>query len=163
MSSTHNRTNITGSQLETAIMTVLINKGFNVVSFKDWEKDQQAYGSELLLRNVPFETIYGHRGKTEFLLKSQKHQRSIRIECKWQQVAGSVDEKLPYLYLNAVEKMPEREIILLIDGPGWKSGALEWIRKAIRDFKYADVFNHGKQIHLFNLSEFFAWANRTFY
>jgi hypothetical protein len=34
--------------------------------------------------------------------------RRKNIECKWQQVSGSVDEKLPYLYLNCIEAMPEK-------------------------------------------------------
>lgn len=158
----HNKTNITGNQLETAIMTVLVNKGFELVAFKDWQNNPQNYGDELLLKNVPFTTIYGHQGKTEFLLKSVKYNKQIRIECKWQQVAGSVDEKLPYLYLNAVEKMPEKEIILLIDGPGWKPGAIDWIRNAVQNNQYSNVFNNGKEITVFNLSEFFAWANQEF-
>ena len=159
--SSHNKTNITGGQLETAVMTVLVNKGFEAVLFRDYDRNPELFSKELLLKNVPYETIYGHRGKTEFLLISEKHDKKIRIECKWQQVAGSVDEKLPYLYLNAVEKMPEQEIILLIDGPGWKAGALGWIKRAVQNNQYTDIFNQ-KKIHILTLSEFFAWANEVF-
>ncbi len=71
--------------------------------------------------NVPFTTIYQHGGNTEFRLISERYNMDIRIECKWQQVAGSVDEKLPYLYLNCIEAMPEKHIIIIIDGDGWKN------------------------------------------
>ncbi len=95
--------NITRNQLEVAVKTVLSGKGFQIVNYRVWEKDTANYRKELLLENVPFKTIYEHKGNTEFLLHSDKYNLHIRIECKWQQVAGSVDEKLPYLYLNSIE------------------------------------------------------------
>jgi hypothetical protein len=49
---------------------------------------------------------------------SKAHGVHVRIECKWQQSAGSVDEKLPYLYLNAIESMPEDHVIIVYGGGG---------------------------------------------
>ena len=72
---------------------------------------------------------------------------------KWQQSQGSVDEKFPYLYLNCIQAMPEREIILLIDGNGYKPGALAWLKQAVAS-------QDAKLIHVFNLVEFLVWANR---
>ena len=157
------KTNITGNQLEMTVKTVLASKGFEIVSYIDWNKKAENYTDELLLVNVPFVTIYGHKGKTEFLLKSKKYNLELRIECKWQQVAGSVDEKLPYLYLNAIEAMPEKDIIILIDGEGWKAGAIQWLKEAVEGNKYTTVFNHGKNIRIFTITEFFTWANNTFH
>jgi hypothetical protein len=156
------KTNITGNQLEITVKTVLLAKGFELVNFSEWIKNPDAYSHELLLSNAPFTTIYGHKGKTEFLLKSEKYGFDIRIECKWQQVAGSVDEKLPYLYLNAIEAMPEKDIIILIDGEGWKAGAIQWLKMAIEDNMYTNVFNHGKNIRVLSITEFFTWVNNTF-
>ena len=65
--------NTTGNQLEIAVLTVLSNKGFEIEMYRVWEKNPEKYGSELLLKNVPFETIYGHKGNTEFLLISKKY------------------------------------------------------------------------------------------
>ncbi|HOF99133.1 MAG TPA: hypothetical protein PLD44_07095, partial [Paludibacteraceae bacterium] len=127
---------ISGNQLEVAVKTVLIGKGFELVKYRDWEKNQEKYGKELLLENVPFTTIYEHNGNTEFLLISEKYELKIRIECKWQQVGGSVDEKLPYLYLNTIEAMPEETIMILIDGSGWKTGAIKWLKDAVKQKKY---------------------------
>ena len=42
-----------------------------------------------------------------------------------------MDEKFPYLYLNCIQAMPEREIILLIDGNGYKPGALAWLKQLL--------------------------------
>lgn len=156
------KTNITGNQLEITVKTVLLAKGFELVNFSEWIKSPDNFGCELLLSNAPFTTIYGHKGKTEFLLKSEKYGFDIRIECKWQQVAGSVDEKLPYLYLNAIESMPEKDIIILIDGDGWKAGAIQWLKTAIEGNKYTNVFNHGKNIRVLSITEFFTWVNNTF-
>lgn len=49
------------------------------------------------------------------------------VEVKWQGVFGSVDEKLPYLALNIEQRFPFRTIVV-IDGSGWKRGAIDWLR-----------------------------------
>lgn len=154
--------NISGNQLEIAVQTVFLNKGFEIEMYRKWHKKPENYGRELLLKNVPFETIYGHRGNTEFLLISDRYKLKIRIECKWQQSAGSVDEKLPYLYLNTIEAMPEKDIMILIDGDGFKAGAKTWLRNAVKDKLYTDENNNGKNLMIFSLAEFFTWANKTF-
>lgn len=156
------KTNITGSQLEKAVQTVLLEKGFEIEMYRKWKANTDSYGKELLLKNVPFTTIYGHRGNTEFLLLSEKYNLKIRIECKWQQSSGSVDEKLPYLYLNTIEAMPEKDIMILIDGDGFKPGAKIWLKNAIEQKLYTSEENCDINIRVFSLTEFFTWANNTF-
>ena len=156
------KSNMSGNQLEVAVKTVLTGKGFELVKYRVWEKNQEKYGKELLLENVPFTTVYDHHGNTEFLLISEKYEFKIRIECKWQQVSGSVDEKLPYLYLNTIEAMPENSIMILIDGSGWKAGAIKWLKDAVKQKKYTTEENKHKEILVFSLTEFFTWANKTF-
>ena len=155
------KTNITGTQLEKAVQTVLSGKGFQIEMFRKWKMNPENYGKELLLKNVPFTTIYGHGGNTEFLLLSEKHNLQIRIECKWQQSAGSVDEKLPYLYLNTIEAMPEKDIMILIDGDGFKQGAKTWLRNAVNKKLYTNDSNKNTNVMVFSLAEFFACANNT--
>lgn len=125
-------------------------------------KEKRKLWGRLLLENVPFVTVYEHKGNTEFLLISKKYNLRIRIECKWQQSAGSVDEKLPYLYLNTIEAMPEKSIMILIDGGGWKTGAIKWLKDAVKQNKYTIKANKDKQILVFNLADFFTWTNKTF-
>ena len=91
---------------------------------------------------------------------SKKYGCTIRIECKWQQVAGSVDEKYPYLYLNCVEKMPEKDIIILLDGGGYKKEARAWLESAIKEKKYQP--DPDKNILLFDIKEFMIWVNNRF-
>ena len=138
-----------GNILEQQVRQAFASHGFREVAFAEYEK--LASGStlpgvpvpDLLVRRVPYQSIYGHRGVTEFLAVSASRGLAIR----------SVDEKFPYLYLNCIQAMPEREIILLIDGNGYKPGALAWLKQAVAS-------QDAKLIHVFNLVEFLVWANR---
>lgn len=163
--------NRSGRTLEATIIGTLQSKGFKCVSYREYsnyvkkheqEKADQKYGTELLLKNVPFVTIYGHNGKTEFLLVSAKYNLRTRIECKWQQSSGSVDEKFPYVYLNCLEAMPEDHVIIVVDGGGAKREAVNWLKRAAEEKRYTGEENSKKVIQVFNLAEFLAWANRVF-
>jgi len=156
------RTTASGNLLEQTVKTVCKQKGFTILKYSDWKQNPEKYSAELLLTNVPYETIYKHAGKTEFLLKSARYGLEIRIECKWQQVAGSVDEKLPYLYLNSLEAMPEKHIVVVIDGKGWKKGAIPWLKEAAAKRKYTTPATADKKIEVLSLAEFMTWANNTF-
>lgn len=151
-----------GKVLESTVESTFSSKGFEIVNYRKWNKKKDSYSSELLLKNCPFVNIYSHDGNTEFLLLSEKYDCRIRIECKWQQSSGSVDEKFPYLYLNCIEAMPEKEIVLIVDGGGAKHGAVEWLKSAIGNKKYTSAENQDKTIHVFTLSEFIQWANIRF-
>lgn len=58
--------------------------------------------------------------------------------------------------------MPEKEIMILIDGAGWKEGAIEWLKSAVKERKYTTKENNAKVIKVFSLAEFFTWANNIF-
>lgn len=157
-----NLANRSGNTLEKAVTGTLESKGFEVLMYRDWKRHPEKYGKELLLKNVPYKSIYNHDGNTEFLLKSEKYKLEIRIECKWQQSSGSVDEKFPYLYLNCIESMPEAEIILIVDGEGFRKGAVEWLKDAARSKRYTTDKSRLKDIKVFNLSDFLKWTNEQF-
>ena len=103
---------------------------------------------------MPFTSIYKHNARTEFLVISKKNNFRIRIECKWQQSSGSVDEKLPYLFLNAKDCMPEKDVMIIIDGKGWKEGAIPWLKEAVKNIEE-------KNIMVFSLTEFITWGNKV--
>jgi hypothetical protein len=154
-----------GKVLETTVESTLKAKGFEIVMFRDWQRMQDAYSDNVLLKHCPFTNIYNHVGYTEFLLKSKTYQGTqgaIRIECKWQQSSGSVDEKFPYLYLNCIEAMPEKQIMIVVDGNGARSGAVSWLKDAAKYKKYTTGENKDKEIRVFSLMEFIQWANSTF-
>ena len=118
------KANQTGHRLEDKVEK-LITTHLDVVSRKySQTKDR----TNVLLKHVPYTNIYGStRCRSEFVLCYKS--RRIRIECKYQQSAGSVDEKLPYLFMNFTQSIPEEEAIIVIEGNGFKKGAKEWLRK----------------------------------
>ena len=75
-------------------------------------------------------SIYNTSRNVDFLVMNQeKFPDGLIIECKWQQSAGSVDEKFPFLYFNIMKcKVPT---IVLMDGGGYKPSALEWLKSMI--------------------------------
>ena len=126
--------------------------------------------NKILIKHIPYKTIYGHKGKTEFLIIDSD--RSIRIECKHQDVAGSKIEALPYLYLNAVECFPEDEIILLFSGKFYEApkpdnysvkrqsqwGCTDWLRNACDSGLYLPEGSK-KIIKFMFYPEFKNWLN----
>ncbi|WP_447531273.1 PD-(D/E)XK nuclease superfamily protein [Legionella pneumophila] len=154
--------NSSGGVLEGLVEFALTKKGFTVVRYKDWRLNPSSYSEELLLKNVPYEGLYKHASATEFVLMSKAYNLNTRIECKWQQVSGSVDEKLPYLFLNCSEKMVEPHIIILLDGGGAKPGAIEWLRDAWEKFKLKEATTTKRKIDLMSMTEFVQWVNSVF-
>jgi len=150
--------NHSGRTLEGIVRGALTAVGLVPVSHREWQKSPELFGSELLLQNVPYDTIYGHRGNTEFLAQSKKHNVNARIECKWQQSTGSVDEKFPYLFLNCVNQMKEPLVILLCDGGGAKPGALHWLRHACNSFTLEEKTKSKRVIELMSTTDFISWV-----
>lgn len=150
-----------GRILERTVVPTFEAHGFEVVAYSAWSKKPANYGTELLLKHVPYTTIYNQKGYTEFLIKSERFALNIRIECKWQQSSGSVDEKLPYLYLNCIETMPETDIIIIAGGGGMKPGAIPWLKEAVDQKKYVRLGMPDKNIQVFSIDEFIGWANKT--
>lgn len=154
--------NSSGNTLEQTIAATMVSKGFDVVHYRAWKQAPHRYGSELLLRNVPYQSIYGHAAKTEFVIHSERRQLDVRVECKWQQVSGSVDEKFPYFYINCLEGMPENHVIIVLDGGGAKPGAVAWLRNTCASRLYRSLSNESKRIEVMSLREFLIWANGIF-
>ena len=144
---------VTGKAFEDAIEGILRLKGFVVVAYSDWREAEihRAKHPKFLIKRVPYKSIFGHRAFMEFLLIHGE--RQILIESKHQKWNGSTDEKLPYIYLNALKNLPEREMILVLSGNGWKPGAVEWIRRKADE---TDGF------FVMSLDEFVRWASRVF-
>ena len=150
-----------GNVLERTVVPVFEAHDFEIVRYRDWLKQPEAYGTELLLKHVPYTNIYGAQGYTEFLAKSERLALNVRIECKWQQSRGSVDEKFPYLYLNCMEAMPETDIIIIAGGGGMRPGALPWLKEAVRQKRYRLPDAPEKNVQVFSIDEFLRWTNRT--
>ncbi len=141
--------NLTGNRLENFVEYILVEKGYKFI-------DKKKFKSEIHLEKPIYskqyslgKTIYETPCNCDFILyHPDKQKECLIIECKWQQVGGSVDEKYPYLIANIQDKYPHKTILLL-DGGGYKKGAEEWIRQQVSD----------NLINVFNMSEFQKWTN----
>ncbi len=145
--------NKTGKVLESTVENTCAQHGFISLKYADYAALGHPLDGDYLVRDVPYTSIYGHKGKTEFLLISAKRSLRVRIECKWQQASGSVDEKFPYLFENC-KIMPEPCVIILIDGGGYKPQALDWLKNAAGACQEKDI-------RVFGLRDFLIWANTT--
>ncbi len=120
---------VSGRQLEVQIEVNLRNLGLEIIQSKNWNEARLYREPSLtaVVKNVRYKSIYGHRPRVEFLLLDEG--RRFLIEVKRQRVAGSVDEKLPYVYENALLNLKSGyDFILVIEGEGWKPGAIKWIK-----------------------------------
>lgn len=52
--------------------------------------------------------------------------------------------------------MPEKHIVVVIDGKGWKTGAIPWLKEAAANRKYTTSANSDKKIEVLSLTEFMA-------
>jgi hypothetical protein len=140
-----------GKWLEDIVEREFFQRGFLVRDYCDDQDNTDLFSPNRLVRNVPYTSIYGCSARSEFLIVSDVMMRRVRIECRMQASSGSVDEKMPYLLLNAKEAMPENEVMLLLGGDGARAKAVDWLRRQARA-----VAN--KQIHVLTINEFPNWA-----
>ena len=87
-----------------------------------------------------------------YIIGSVANSSGLIIECKWQNSSGSVDEKLPYVNLNIQHCYPAPALVL-IDGGGMKSGAINWLKTQVNTNK--------NLLAVYDLSSFIAWANNN--
>lgn len=168
------RANRNGRIGEETLEPTFIANGYQVMPYSEYKKNQKKFESgkstvdldtvpRLILKQVPYTTIYGQKGKTEFVIYKRDNPnnvRIIRVEVKWQQSAGSVDEKYPYVYLNSVYAYPEQEIVVIIDGNGYKPGALQWLKDKVDERWLIDPEDAERKIKVMNISEFIAFFNQ---
>ncbi|WP_250311938.1 PD-(D/E)XK nuclease superfamily protein [Rickettsia endosymbiont of Oedothorax gibbosus] len=94
--------------------------------------------------------IYNTVWQCDFILyHPTKHFNCLFTESKWQQSSGSADEKYPYIILN-IKKQSVYNTIIIIDGDGYKKGALQWLKNQV----------YGNLKGVFSMSEFTTWTNK---
>lgn len=99
-------------------------------------------------------SIYGHPLKVDVDVDPRAgFPGGLVIECKWQQSAGSADEKFPYVVENIRSgQFGSRRVVVVIASTGFKAGAVRWLRlQQLAEPRLAGVFN---------LEEFMAWVAR---
>lgn len=142
--------NYTGSVLEKFVGDRLVERGYQFV-------DRTKFKAAMYLEQPIYSTqvdigasIYGTKRKCDFIIyHPELWPEGLVIECKWQQIGGSVDEKFPFTVHNIKEQSPYRTVLLL-GGGGYKRSAEEWVRNQVDD----------KLLHVFNMSQFQSWVNK---
>ena len=154
--------NRNGKMVEESLVPIFRRDGFDIFS----EKSVLQYPETLcgldkyILTDVKYTSIYGSdKSRTEYLIVY--YDRRIRVEVKFQVSNGSVDEKYPYVLLNAIDAFPENEVILIVDGGGYKPGARQWLQDKI-DEDWLQFREKGKNIKLMTVSEFISYFSREF-
>lgn len=116
-------------RLETRVQHLFEDRSIETIRATDWSEarlyEEPALTAVVL--DAPYASIYGHRARIEFLMLDDGQR--ILIETKRQYSSGSTDEKLPYVFENARMNIAQGfDFILVMEGDGWKPGAVEWIR-----------------------------------
>ena len=154
--------NRNGGMVEQALMPIFLGCGFKIFSEKEVKNNPTLIDglNKYILTNVGYVSIYGsNKSRTEYLIVYID--RRIRVEVKFQASAGSVDEKYPYMMLNGIYAYPEKEVIFLVDGGGYKQGARKWLQDQI-DNDWLEYKSTGKSIKLMNIGEFIAYFTKEF-
>lgn len=107
----------------------------------------------MVVKNFPYEHIYGHIARTDYLLINKQTNRRIRIDCSWQKAAGGAEWKFPCMYLNSIFGYKEYETIFVIDGGGSQPRARRWLRRVAREKWLVDEA-HPKLVRVMTLAEF---------
>lgn len=155
--------NKNGRVFENMMLPIFKDAGFEIFTEGDLSKPKvQALITKLqryVIKNASYTTIYKEGGRTEFVIVDGI--RRIRVEAKYQAAPGSVDEKYPYMLLNGIYQYPEKEIIFVVDGGGYKAGARKWLEEHIKE-NWLDYKSNGKTIKLMSIVEFADWFNHEF-
>ena len=133
-------------------------------------KFDQAQGltGRYVIRGYRHNSLYGTRGNKEalivasepsvdemFVLDDGGAQRVI-VEAKWQETSGSVDEKLPYIWLAAQES-PILNWVVVLDGAYWRSGRGAIAKQWLTDRSTGD----GRRFVVVNRKEFVELADKA--
>jgi hypothetical protein len=154
------RANRSGHVLETTVEGTLQGHKYFKVGAKGRKQQDREYllTSNLLpkryARNVYIGTgIYQNDLYADFyIVGSPIISSGLIIECKWQQITGSVDEKYPYLNLNIKESYPDPTIVV-IGGKAMRAGAITWFKK--------QVSCNPNLLAVYDLDSFVAWTNKN--
>lgn len=141
-----------GHILKNKLEDLFEEQGYMVVPHSVYKKKSNL-PNKLVVKNFPFQSIYGHKGRTDFLLMNDKLGHRVRIDCRWQQSSGSADAKFPYMYLNCIFGYKESEVIFIIDGGGSQPRARRWLRKAADNHWLVDK-EHLKDIQVMTFAQF---------
>ena len=94
--------------------------------------------------------IYNKVRRVDFVLFHPRlYSDGLVIQCKWQAVSGSVEEKYPFEVLSL--EQGELDAVIVLDGGGFSDGAEQWLKSQA---------GRNRLKHVFTLGEFQRFASR---
>ena len=141
--------NKSGQRLEDFVASILEEHDYRFIErdkFFPMQKMQQAIYTRQYETNID---IYGRKRTVDFILYHPAlYQNCLVIQCKWQAVSGTVEQKYPFEVLNITQD--GYDTIIILDGRGYSQGARQWL------------LNQAGKLHLkyvFDQSEFQRFAS----
>ena len=112
--------NKSGLTWEAWVKTLAVEENFEILNYrlnKSYQVPPQR--RRVIWTHVPYKTIFHNtknpsNASTEYVVECNGEK--VRIECKWQSGPGTVDEKYPFMYLNAVLTMEEDTVVFALGG-----------------------------------------------
>ncbi len=147
---------------------------------------QQEFGvipPRYYIRNATYNSLltkkgkeYGvmrQKGKTDFKIVSKKAKETkefpdvkkgldLRIECKYQNVKGSAEFKLPWTVMN-LQYGPLTDSILIAEGAKFDPVLLKIIKEMCSEkITWTGGLKESRKVHLMDFEQFQDWCNRAF-
>jgi len=98
-------------------------------------------------------SIYGHKLRADLVVDPRpKLPLGLVIECKWQDAAGSVDEKFPYVVENIRANAYGHPVVIIVGGGKAKPGAVRWLAM--------QQLAESRLLGVFSIEEFMTWVAR---
>ena len=149
-----------GKTLEDVIRCLKL-KRFTIITHADFIKRRRDLLSKdtdrWLVKNLPYTTIYGTPGRREYFVETEEW--SGQLECKYQNVGGSVDEKMVYV-TETLRRTDVKSLMLVYAGQYWSRGRGAAIIRWLYD-EQINLAREGKCLAVATLDEFIDWANAT--
>jgi hypothetical protein len=148
--------NKTGKWLEAQVEAELLKYGIKSIMYSELDtKSGMEFVASckrgFLLKHVPYKNMYGSNAYGEFVLYLFG-KGVFRIECRYQGVPGSAQDKLPKL-LGDCSCMQEQDVIIVLEGNGFTVNAKNWIKTSAKAVQH-------KHISVKALAEFKAWTKK---
>ena len=150
------KANKSGKWLENQVESEFAKYGIKAIKYSEFDtkkgkKILASCKSGFLLKNVPYINMFGSNAYGEFVL-CLFGRDPIRLECRNQDVSGSIQDKLPKLLGDCIV-MQEHTSIIVLEGDGVSANAREWLVSSAKAVQH-------KHIRVKTLNEFKVWARK---
>lgn len=157
-----NKTSFGGKSLETVIGYLKL-KHFRMTTHEEFTRKSRDLlsngGDRWLVKNVPYTTLFRTPGRREYYVHSTEW--CGEIECKFQNVGGSVDEKMVYV-TETLKRTDLHNLFVVYGGEYWNSGCgaaiIEWLAT---EAELIGTEFEDKELLVGTLDQFIDWSNST--